>query len=265
MRQPRSVRSAHSRFVKRLLDLVLTTVVLVVALPVMAAAAIAVLIFDGRPVLFRQERVGRDGVPFTILKFRTMVRGAERMLDELRSRNERRGPLFKLTGDPRVTGLGRLLRESSVDELPQLLNVLRGHMSLVGPRPALPAETSQFGPDLARTRQRVRPGITGLWQVRARHEPSFEAYERLDRLYVEHRTIRLDLAILVLTVPVVVGTAVRRLTHAGAPIGPRRRAGVAGSLPWPSTLWYQRSLHRLPELRTVRVDAVQPRHHGREN
>jgi lipopolysaccharide/colanic/teichoic acid biosynthesis glycosyltransferase len=263
MPQPRSVRSAHRQVAKRLVDVVLATVGLVLALPVMGVAAIAVLLSDGRPVLFRQERVGRGGVPFTILKFRTMVRGAERMLDQLQSRNERRGPLFKLTSDPRVTRVGRLLRESSVDELPQLLNVLRGHMSLVGPRPALAAETSQFDSDLALTRQRVRPGITGLWQVQARHEASFEAYARLDRHYVEHRTLRLDLAILVLTVPVVLATAFRRLTKATAPATSRPGAAVVDrSMAWPATVWYQHNLHRFPELHTVAVDALHLRQSG---
>ncbi len=221
---------------KRLIDVAGSLVAIVLTIPVMAAVAVALLISDGRPILFRQARVGRGGRTFTILKFRTMVKGAERMLGELQSQNERQGPLFKLTHDPRVTRLGRFLRNSSIDELPQLLNVLRGDMSLVGPRPALPTETAQFGTELRVTRQRVRPGITGLWQIKARDSASFEEYERLDCEYVEALTVRRDLAILALTLPAVIGR--RRLTGS-----PAHLPEVGTSLaPWQATALYGRHL-----------------------
>ena len=168
--------------------------------------AVAILVADGRPLFFRQWRVGRDGVPFKMYKFRTMVRGAEQRLSDC-SGNERQGPLFKLTRDPRVTPLGRLLRRSSLDELPQLFNVLGGTMSLVGPRPALPVEVEFFSAEFRNLRHQVKPGMTGLWQVQARDQPSFEAYERLDAFYARHRTIGMDLAILVRTAPAVLLSA----------------------------------------------------------
>ena len=223
---------------KRLIDVLFGTFALLLAVPVMLGAALLVLICDGRPILFRQQRVGRHGKPFTILKFRTMVTGAERMVDQLQARNERRGPLFKLTNDPRVTRVGRLLRDSSIDELPQLLNVIRGEMSLVGPRPALASETARFAPSFAEARHQVRPGITGLWQVSARDHAAFDAYERLDRLYVESRTLRLDLAILVLTLPVVVLGAWRRVIGNG--VAAAEPVAVV-TAPWQSTLWYRRN------------------------
>jgi len=185
---------------KRTLDLVLGSLLLVVLAPVTLLAALAVKLGDGGPVLFRQERVGRDGRHFTLLKLRTMVPDAERRIIDLTARNDRSGgPLFKLHHDPRVTRVGRFLRATSIDELPQLLNVVGGDMSLVGPRPALPTEVAHFDDEL-RQRGRVLPGITGLWQVEARDDPSFSSYRRLDLYYVENWSISLDLAILARTV-----------------------------------------------------------------
>ena len=150
-------------------------------------------------MLFRQQRVGRDEHDFELLKFRTMVVDAEARLAELADVNARSGPLFKLAVDPRVTRVGRFLRATSLDELPQLINVVRGDMSLVGPRPALRSEVEQF-PDPLRRRHGVRPGITGLWQVEARDNPSFDAYERLDVFYVRNWSLALDIVILLGTV-----------------------------------------------------------------
>jgi lipopolysaccharide/colanic/teichoic acid biosynthesis glycosyltransferase len=226
--------------VKRAVDLALATVAFVLVLPIFAITAIVVLVCDGRPVFFRQQRVGHRGRPFTMLKFRTMVGGAEQMLGQLQRHNERSGPLFKMARDPRVTKLGRFLRDASIDELPQLLNVLRGDMSLVGPRPALSTETAAFDPDFVHTRQSVRPGVTGLWQIGARHEGNFEEYERLDRMYIETRSLRLDLAILLLTVPAVIRDGWRRLGSRdalGAPIG-----AEPAYLSWNSTPWYTQRL-----------------------
>ena len=185
--------------VKRLFDLVVATVLLVIAAPVMLVVAALVKKGDRGPVLFRQERVGRNGTPFQVFKFRTMYVDAEERLAALQADNERSGPLFKMSHDPRVTRSGRWLRRSSLDELPQLFNVIRGEMSLVGPRPALPSEVVHFSEEL-RTRELVPPGITGLWQVEARDNPSFEAYRRLDLFYVENWSLTLDLLIVLATI-----------------------------------------------------------------
>jgi exopolysaccharide biosynthesis polyprenyl glycosylphosphotransferase len=200
--------SVPQQAAKRVLDVAVASVLLVAALPVLAVAAIAIKLTSPGPVLFRQQRIGRDGEPFVMYKLRTMYRDAEEHLDELRSRNQRHGPLFKLDCDPRVTGVGRVLREASIDELPQLVNVLQGTMSMVGPRPALPEEVAQFDEDLL-ARQRVLPGVSGLWQVEARDNPSFSAYRRLDLFYTDNWSIGLDLAILLGTADSVVGRALR--------------------------------------------------------
>jgi exopolysaccharide biosynthesis polyprenyl glycosylphosphotransferase len=184
---------------KRAFDIFLSLVVLVVAAPAWLAVAIGIKLGDRGPIFFRQTRVGKDGTTFRLLKFRTMRVDAEQLLGSMLSENERHGPLFKIDKDPRVTTIGRFLRETSLDELPQLINVLRGQMSLVGPRPALPSEVATFGSDL-RQRELVLPGITGLWQVEARDNPSFEAYRRLDLFYVENWSVVLDLMILMGTV-----------------------------------------------------------------
>ncbi|HVM01527.1 MAG TPA: sugar transferase [Acidimicrobiales bacterium] len=202
--------SPWQQVVKRALDVVGSTVGLVVSLPVLAAAAVAVKLEDGGPVLFRHRRVGQDGEEFTVYKLRTMVPRADRQLHLVAGVNQRGGPLFKSHHDPRVTRVGRVLRATSVDELPQLLNVLLGTMSLVGPRPALAHEVAQFDAEL-RTRERVRPGITGLWQIEGRDDPSFDAYRRLDLFYVENWTLELDLVILFSTARAVVTQALRDL------------------------------------------------------
>lgn len=184
---------------KRAVDLVIASVTLVIAAPVLAIAALAVKLGDGDRVFFHQTRVGRDGRTFELLKLRTMVPDAEARLVDLTFANERQdGPLFKLTRDPRRTKVGRILERTSLDELPQLINVLRGDMSLVGPRPALPHEVAQFDEELL-VRQRVLPGITGLWQVEGRDNPAFDVYRRLDLFYVENWSVGFDLAILMAT------------------------------------------------------------------
>ncbi|HEY3722980.1 MAG TPA: sugar transferase [Acidimicrobiia bacterium] len=184
---------------KRVLDLAIAGAVLVLMAPVLLVCAVAVKLGDGGPVLFRQTRVGRDGHTFELLKLRTMVPDAEERLVDLTFANERQdGPLFKLTRDPRRTRVGRILERTSLDELPQVINVLRGDMSLVGPRPALPHEVAQFDEEL-RGRQRVSPGITGLWQVEGRDNPAFDVYRRLDLFYVENWSVGFDLSILMAT------------------------------------------------------------------
>jgi lipopolysaccharide/colanic/teichoic acid biosynthesis glycosyltransferase len=151
-------------------------------------------------VLFSQQRVGRGGKPFTIRKFRTMVVDAEAQLPQLMALNEADGPLFKMRNDPRITKVGHFLRRTSIDELPQLLNVVRGEMSMVGPRPALPTEAAQWEPKL-RQRLRVRPGLTGMWQVHGRSNATFKAYGRLDLYYVDNWTLITDLSIIGRTFP----------------------------------------------------------------
>jgi exopolysaccharide biosynthesis polyprenyl glycosylphosphotransferase len=187
--------SRTQRALKRAFDVAVATTLLVLSAPVFAVVALLVKLGDGGPVFFRQQRVGQGDSRFTMLKFRTMVVDAEARLAALELDNQRRGPLFKLDVDPRVTRVGRFLRTSSLDELPQLINVVRGEMSLVGPRPALPAEVAEFPIEL-RERHRVRPGISGLWQVEARDNPSFDAYQRLDLFYVENWSLALDLVVM---------------------------------------------------------------------
>lgn len=200
--------SSSELVAKRLLDVVVASVLLLVAAPLLVVAAIAVNLEDGGSVLFRQTRVGRGGRPFTLYKLRTMCADAEDQLAELRGRNERSGPLFKMGADPRVTRVGRVLRATSIDELPQLVNVILGSMSLVGPRPALPDEVAMFDSALL-DRHRMRPGVTGLWQLEARDNPSFLAYRNLDLFYVENWSLMLDLVILISTVPTLLARSLR--------------------------------------------------------
>jgi len=187
---------------KRAFDIAIAAVALVLTSPLVLVAAIAIKLDSKGPVLFRQVRVGRNSEPFGVLKLRTMVTNAEALLPDLIDLNEADGPLFKMANDPRITRIGRILRATSIDELPQLWNVLRGEMSLVGPRPALPHETEEWDALLVQ-RLRVKPGITGMWQVSGRSDTSFEDYTRLDLYYVDNWTLTTDLAILAKTVPVV--------------------------------------------------------------
>ena len=188
------------RLMKGAFDRILAGVALIVlAVPLLVVALLVRLTSDG-PALFRQTRVGKDGREFRLWKFRTMVVGAEQMPPPS---NDVDGPLFKLRADPRVTSVGRVLRRWSLDELPQLLNVLRGEMSLVGPRPPLPSEVDQYGDDVRR-RLLVKPGLTGLWQVSGRSDLPWEECVRLDLRYVENWSVSLDLLILLRTVVAVV-------------------------------------------------------------
>ena len=188
--------------VKRVIDITGASIGLLLLSPLLVVTAILVAARQGRPVLFRQQRVGLHGRPFTILKFRTMVRGAEHRLDEVWHLNERGRVTFKATDDPRITPLGRWLRKTSIDELPQLWNVLNGSMSLVGPRPPLPSEVTEY--DIwHRRRLSMKPGITGLWQIEARQEPDFDRWVERDLVYIDGWSIWLDLKILLRTVPAV--------------------------------------------------------------
>jgi exopolysaccharide biosynthesis polyprenyl glycosylphosphotransferase len=190
------------RVVKRVSDIVLTSVGLLLISPVMLSIAAAIKLQDGGPVIFRQSRIGRDGKPFTMLKFRSMVVDAEERKLELMSSNEGRGGLFKLSRDPRVTPVGQFLRDFSLDELPQLFNVLAGSMSLVGPRPHLASELALM-PSEASRRSLVTPGLTGLWQVSGRSDLEGDDAIRLDLRYVENWSLSLDLQILWKTISAV--------------------------------------------------------------
>jgi exopolysaccharide biosynthesis polyprenyl glycosylphosphotransferase len=187
---------------KRAFDIATAAAGLVLVSPILLAAAIAIKLDSPGPVFFRQQRVGKNGKLFGVLKLRTMQVDAERTLAALKSQSEVDGPLFKMRNDPRVTRVGRVLRSWSIDELPQLWNVLRGEMSIVGPRPALPGETSGWSAQL-QNRLRVKPGITGMWQVNGRSSSSFEDYERYDLYYVDNWSLLTDLAIIAKTIPVV--------------------------------------------------------------
>jgi exopolysaccharide biosynthesis polyprenyl glycosylphosphotransferase len=188
--------------VKHLVDRVGSALLLLLVAPLLLAVAIGVKL-DGGPVLFRQTRVGRHGREFRMLKFRSMTADAERRVAELRTANEGAGPLFKMRRDPRTTRVGAVLRRYSLDELPQLVNVLLGDMSLVGPRPPLPSEVAAYGRD-ARRRLLVKPGLTGLWQISGRSDLSWEQSVRLDLRYVENWNLALDAQILWKTVGAVV-------------------------------------------------------------
>jgi exopolysaccharide biosynthesis polyprenyl glycosylphosphotransferase len=197
--------------VKQAIDVVGAFLLLALSGWVLAAAALAIKLTSPGPVLFRQRRCGLNGRPFTMLKFRSMVSDAEQRRVELEALNEMSGPVFKLTNDPRITPVGRWLRKWSIDELPQLLNVLRGEMSLVGPRPLPVDEVERFDDPSHRRRLSVKPGITCLWQVSGRNEVrDFRDWVRLDLEYIDNWSLWLDLKILFRTVPVVlVGTGAR--------------------------------------------------------
>lgn len=199
--QPLQLRTG-SNLTKRSLDILGSLVALVLFSPVMLVAVIVVFLRDGSPVLFAQERVGHRGMPIRIWKFRTMVQTAEAARVDLEHANQASGGLFKIADDPRITPTGRVLRRWSIDELPQLVNVLRGEMSLVGPRPRLQAEMD--GDTYAAPRTRVRPGLTGLWQVSGRSDLSDEETQTLDLMYIDTWSFTGDLVILVRTVKTIV-------------------------------------------------------------
>jgi exopolysaccharide biosynthesis polyprenyl glycosylphosphotransferase len=199
--------SGHHRrwklWIKRAVDLIVACTLVLVTLPFWLAVMIAIKLDSPGPVFFSQMRCGRLGRPFRFYKFRTMYVGAEDSLATLRGKNEQSGPVFKIRDDPRITRVGRFLRRYSVDELPQLLNVIGGQMSLVGPRPPLPSEVSQYEID-HRARLSMRPGITCLWQISGRNEIAFGDWVKLDLEYIDRWSLWLDLEIMLLTVPAVV-------------------------------------------------------------
>jgi exopolysaccharide biosynthesis polyprenyl glycosylphosphotransferase len=187
---------------KRSLDILFSILAMIVLFPIVLAVAIAVKLDSHGPILYTSERIGKKGRVFKCFKFRTMVRDAEKRRADMMHMNERDGVLFKISNDPRITKLGRFLRKYSLDELPQFLNVLRGDMSIVGPRPPLASEVQEYKLSHLR-RLDVLPGVTGLWQVQGRQDPSFDSYISLDVTYIENWSLWLDLKIIARTVGVV--------------------------------------------------------------
>jgi exopolysaccharide biosynthesis polyprenyl glycosylphosphotransferase len=200
--------AARVSWVKRATDLVLGSLLLLALTPLLVAIGVIIKLDSPGPVLYRQQRVGKNGARFWMLKLRSMRQDADQLLEALRAQNEATGPLFKMHQDPRVTRVGSVLRRLSLDELPQLINVVKGEMSLVGPRPPLPSEVEKYE-DWQHGRLRAVPGITGLWQVSGRSEVPFHDMVRLDLHYIRNWSLALDLEILVRTLPAV-------LTHRGA-------------------------------------------------
>ena len=198
-----SMQSGWPALVKRVLDVTLSFALLIVLAPLLMAVALMIKLTSRGKVLFRQERIGRNKRRFFIYKFRTMVPDAEKMLPSLAVLNEAAGPVFKIKNDPRMTPFGRLLRRTSLDELPQLFNVLRGDMSLVGPRPLPVRDYEGFDQDWQRRRFSVRPGITCLWQINGRSHICFDHWMKLDLQYLDEWSIWLDMKILALTIPAV--------------------------------------------------------------
>ncbi len=197
--QPQGLYLRHG---KRLIDILGALAALVCFLPVIAVLAVLIKLESRGPVFYRSTRIGRGGRAFTFLKLRSMVKDADRRKQQLEHLNESDGPVFKIARDPRVTRIGRFIRTTSLDELPQFINVLVGDMSLVGPRPPIPEEVSQYEPWQLR-RLDVRPGITCLWQISGRSRIGFQEWMRLDLEYIKHQSFALDLKILLRTIPAV--------------------------------------------------------------
>ncbi len=194
---------ARQRALKRALDITLSLVVLLPwGLVVTAVVAVLIKLDSPGPVLFRQQRLTRTGKPFAVLKFRTMIMNADQLKEQLLDQNEASGPIFKMRGDPRLTRVGRWLRRTSLDELPQVFNILRGDMSWVGPRPPLPEEVALYE-EWQKRRLGTTTGLTGLWQISGRSLLSFDEMVKLDLYYVENWSLVLDLKILLRTIPAV--------------------------------------------------------------
>ncbi|MDY2513078.1 sugar transferase [Weissella confusa] len=186
------------KILKRLIDIVGSIVALIVFFPISVIIALRIKMEDGGPVLYQQNRVGKNGKVFSMWKFRSMIVGAHAMKKNIADMNEVDGPIFKIKDDPRITKVGKYIRAHSLDEIPQFINVLQGTMSLVGPRPALPEEVEEYS-GAAMQRLTVKPGITGLWQVSGRSNLTYELMIKLDLTYVREATILLDLKILIMT------------------------------------------------------------------
>jgi len=193
----------HQQAIKRLFDIISSAAALVALSPLLLTVAALIKLTSRGPIFFKQKRVGLHGKTFEMLKFRSMVVNAEELKEKLAALNEQTGPVFKMKNDPRITGIGRFIRKYSIDELPQLLNVLRGEMSVVGPRPPVPKEVEKYAA-WQRRRLSVRPGLTCIWQVSGRNQISFEEWMYLDMQYIDNWTLMTDLSLILKTVPVVV-------------------------------------------------------------
>ncbi len=192
-----------NRFAKRTMDLLIGTLGCILSIPLWIIISLAIKLDSKGPVLFRQDRSGQGGRVFKMLKFRSMVIGAEEQLQQMEHLNEEKtGLIIRLRDDPRVTGIGRILRKFSLDEVPQFLNVVRGDMSLIGPRPPSPDEYARYNRRQKR-RLEVKPGLTGLWQVSGRKDTDFDYMVKKDIEYIEQQSLRFDLQILLKTIPVV--------------------------------------------------------------
>lgn len=196
-------RQSRYIFLKRFFDIVLSLVGLIILAIPCLIIAIFIKLCDGGPVLYTQARVGKDGKIFKIYKFRSMYVDADKLLDKLSEQNEVTGPMFKMKNDPRITSVGRFLRKTSLDELPQLWNVLLGDMSLVGPRPPLPKEVAKYS-EYDRQRLWVIPGCTGLWQATERNDVGFDRMVELDLEYIQKRSLMFDAKIILMTFWVII-------------------------------------------------------------
>jgi len=238
--------------IKRTTDVVLSVAALMILMPLLVTLALAIKLHSPGPVLFRQPRIGKDGKPFTFLKFRSMRVDADTAIHRAHmeqlikngSSTPANGKSAKMEKDPRITGLGRILRKTSLDELPQFINVLRGEMSLVGPRPPIPYEVELYQ-DWHKRRLEALPGITGWWQIKGRSRVSFDDMVRMDIYYIEHRSLWLDLKIIAMTPLAMLHGQGRGVTM--CPIGGRRmtKVGVVGCGYWGPKL--ARNFHELPE------------------
>lgn len=191
-------------FIKRLFDIIFSLIALIFLCPILLLVAIIIKAESPGPVIFKQERIGANGKPFKMYKFRSMIADAEKFKDDLMKENQRNGPMFKIKNDPRVTKVGYFIRRTSIDELPQLVNVLKGEMSIVGPRPSLPKEVAQFEPWML-TRLNVKPGLTCYWQVQGRDNIEFEDWMKLDIEYIKDRCFWVDLKLVFKTFFVLLG------------------------------------------------------------
>lgn len=191
-------------FFKRMMDIICSLVGLIALVPVLLIASIAIKIESKGPIIFVQKRVGKDGKVFNMYKFRSMLANAEELKDKLSHKNEMDGPMFKIKEDPRVTRIGKFIRKTSIDELPQLINVLKGDMSLVGPRPSLPSEVMKFE-NWMMERLNVKPGLTCYWQVSGRNDIEFSDWMKLDIKYVEERSFLVDIQLIFKTFFVLFG------------------------------------------------------------
>jgi len=191
-------------FLKRTVDIICSLVGLLVLMPILVLVTILVKIESKGPIIFSQDRVGKDGRVFKMYKFRSMVINAEELKEKLANENERTGPMFKIKNDPRITDVGRFIRKTSIDELPQLVNILKGEMTIVGPRPSLPDEVKEFEGWMMK-RLNVKPGLTCYWQVSGRNDIEFNEWMELDIKYVQERNILIDAKLILKTFVVLFG------------------------------------------------------------